>query len=77
MNIEVYWEYIKSAKTDIKKELVKRLEQAIESEIQRERLYDDPRWRKKRLEILKRDMHKCQICGCEAQDVHHIKYLNS
>ena len=43
MNIEVYWEYIKSAKTDIKKELVKRLEQAIESEIQRERLYEAPR----------------------------------
>ena len=56
-DIESCWDYIKSAKTDVKKELVKRLEQAIESEIQRERLYEDPRWRKKRLEILKRDMN--------------------
>ncbi len=76
-DIESCWDYIKSAKTDVKKELVKRLEQAIESEIQRERLYEDPRWRKKRLEILKRDKRKCQICGCDAQDVHHIKYINS
>ena len=76
-DIESCWDYIKPAKTDVKKELVKRLEQAIESEIQRERLYDDPRWRKKRLEILKRDKCKCQICGCDAQDVHHIKYINS
>ena len=76
-DIKSCWEYIKPAKTDVKKELVKRLEQAIESEIQRERLYEDPRWRNKRLEILKRDNCKCQICGCDAQDVHHIKYINS
>ena len=77
MDIDSYWEKIRFAKTEIKKELVKRLEQAIESEIRRERLYEDPRWREKRLEILERDNHKCQICGCDAQDVHHIKYINS
>lgn len=76
-DIESCWEYIKTAKTDVKEELVKRLEQAIKSEIRRERLYQDPRWRKKRSEVLKRDKHKCQICDCEAQDVHHIKYINS
>ena len=72
--VDSYWEKIRFAKTDIKKELVKRLLQAIDSDIQRERLYDDPRWREKRSEILERDNHKCQICGCAAQDVHHIKY---
>lgn len=75
--VDLYWEKIRFAKTDIKKELIKRLEQAIKSDIQRERLYEDPRWRKKRSEILERDNHKCQICGCNAQDVHHIKYNNS
>lgn len=73
-DIESCWECIKTAKTDVKKELVKRLEQAIKSEIQREKLYEDSRWKTKRLEILKRDRHKCQICGCDAQVVHHIKY---
>ncbi len=77
MDIDSYWGKIRFAKTEIKKELVKRLQQAIESEIRRERLYEDPRWREKRLEILERDNHKCQICGCDAQDVHHIKYINS
>ena len=77
MDVDSYWEKIRFAKTEIKKELVKRLLQAIESDIQRERLYEDPRWREKRLEILERDNHKCQICGCDAQDVHHIKYINS
>lgn len=76
-DIKSCWEYIKSAKTEVKKELVKRLEQAIKSETEREELYKDPRWKKKRLEILKRDKYKCQICGCNAQDVHHIKYINS
>ena len=74
MDVESYWKQIKFAKTSTKKELIKLLEQAIKSEIERERLYEDPRWRKKRLEILKRDKRKCQICGCDAQDVHHIKY---
>ena len=74
MDVDSYWKKIRFAKTDIKKELLKRLEQAIKSDIQRERLYEDPRWRKKRSEILERDNHKCQICGCNAQDVHHIKY---
>ena len=77
MDVDSYWKKIRFAKTDIKKELVKRLQQAIESEIRRERLYEDPRWREKRLEILERDNHKCQICDCDAQDVHHIKYINS
>lgn len=77
MDIETYWDYIKYTKTDVKKELVKRLEQAIKSETEHEELYKDTRWKKKRLEILKRDKHKCQICGCDAQDVHHIKYINS
>ena len=77
MDVDSYWGKIRFAKTEIKKELVKRLQQAIESEIRRERLYEDPRWREKRLEILERDNHKCQICGCDAQDVHHIKYINS
>jgi len=74
MDVESYWEQIRFAKTNIKKELVKLLEQAFKSEIERERLYEDPRWKNKRLEILERDNHKCQICGCVAQDVHHIKY---
>lgn len=77
MDIESYWKKIKPAKTDVKKELVKRLEQAIKSETEREELYKDPRWKKKRLEILKRDKHKCLVCGCDAQDVHHIKYIGN
>lgn len=74
MDIESYWKMIRFAKTDVKKELVKRLEQAIKSEICRNKLYEDPRWRNKRSEVLERDNHKCQICGCVAQEVHHIKY---
>lgn len=77
MDIESYWKIIRFAKTDVKKELVKRLEQAIKSEICRNKLYEDPRWRNKRSEVLERDNHKCQICGRIAQEVHHIKYINS
>ena len=78
MDIESYWEYIKSASTPIKRELILRLEHAIKSETeQRKRLYDTPQWKKKRLEILERDKHICQICGCKAQDVHHIKYFSN
>jgi len=36
----------------------------------------DPRWQKKRLEILQRDNWTCQICGCTENtlNVHHEKY---
>jgi hypothetical protein len=40
--------------------------------------YKDPRWQKKRLEILERDNFTCVIC-CEKEKtlhVHHRKYLN-
>jgi hypothetical protein len=39
-------------------------------------LLKDPRWQKKRLEILKRDEWKCQICGNEGDTlhVHHESY---
>lgn len=38
----------------------------------------DPRWQKKRLEILERDNWACQICGDEESTlvVHHFKYSN-
>ena len=39
-------------------------------------LLKDPRWQKKRLEILQRDNFKCMSCG-ETKDtlhVHHIRY---
>lgn len=75
MDVDSYWGKIRFAKTEIKKELVKRLQQAIESEIRRERLYELPPWKKKRAEILERDNHTCQICGRKAEIVHHIKYL--
>ena len=37
----------------------------------------DPRWQKKRLEILQRDNWKCQVCKNEKEqlEVHHIFYL--
>lgn len=36
----------------------------------------DPRWQKKRLEILDRDMFQCRICanGDEELHIHHISY---
>lgn len=38
--------------------------------------YKDPRWQKKRLEILQRDNWKCKICECndETLHVHHNWY---
>ena len=39
-------------------------------------LLKDPRWQKKRLEILNRDEFKCKICGNEKATLHahHINY---
>ena len=36
----------------------------------------DPRWQKRRLEILNRDDFRCQVCGAEDQTlhVHHRRY---
>lgn len=36
----------------------------------------DPRWQKKRLEILSRDKFQCRCCGSESETlmVHHIQY---
>lgn len=36
----------------------------------------DPRWQKKRLEIMERDEFTCQICGCKDKtlNVHHRHY---
>jgi alanyl-tRNA synthetase len=36
----------------------------------------DPRWQKKRLEILQRDNFECQMCGdtISSLNVHHISY---
>jgi len=36
----------------------------------------DIRWKRKRIEILKRDKFTCQICGYmgERVNVHHLKY---
>ena len=37
---------------------------------------EDIRWKRKRIEILKRDKFTCQICGYmgERVNVHHLKY---
>lgn len=37
----------------------------------------DPRWQKKRLEILERDDFSCRSCGSDAKElhVHHLIYL--
>ena len=37
----------------------------------------DPRWQKKRLEILNRDNWTCTICGCTGKTlhVHHKNYI--
>jgi hypothetical protein len=39
--------------------------------------YKDPRWQKKRLEIMKRDEFQCQVCGDKERElnVHHRIYL--
>lgn len=36
----------------------------------------DPRWQRKRLEIMERDRFKCRLCGDESStlNVHHLKY---
>jgi len=36
----------------------------------------DPRWQKKRLQILKRDKFKCTYCGDDKSElqIHHLKY---
>lgn len=38
----------------------------------------DPRWQKKRLQIMNRDKFACKLCGdCETTlNVHHIEYYN-
>jgi 5-methylcytosine-specific restriction endonuclease McrA len=37
---------------------------------------NDPRWKKKRVDILRRDKHSCQMCGYFGPkvNVHHKKY---
>lgn len=45
-------------------------------------LLKDPRWQKKRLEIMDRDGFTCQVCNCGIEDgvplnVHHIAYKNN
>lgn len=37
----------------------------------------DPRWQKKRLEVLQRDDFKCKICfdGTKTLHVHHLEYI--
>lgn len=37
----------------------------------------DPRWQRKRLEVMGRDLFKCRKCGCESKtlSVHHRHYL--
>jgi len=41
-------------------------------------LLKDPRWQKKRLQILQRDKFKCKLCGDEKATlhVHHKEYIN-
>ena len=75
MDVDFYWELIRHAKTSIKKELIRKLEKAIKDEHEREKVYDSPQWKFKRSKILNRDKHVCQICGCRAEIVHHIKYI--
>lgn len=42
-------------------------------------LLKDPRWQKKRLEILQRDEFKCRFCGSsrDTLHVHHLKYAKT
>lgn len=39
--------------------------------------FKDPRWQKKRLEIMERDNFTCQMCGSKVKtlNVHHILYV--
>jgi len=39
----------------------------------------DPRWQRKRLEVMQRDEWRCRICGDDKSplNVHHLKYDNS
>lgn len=38
--------------------------------------YNNPRWQQVRREILERDKHTCQICGCQKRlQVHHLFYV--
>lgn len=39
----------------------------------------DPRWQKKRLEIMQRDKWTCQFCGDKEANlqIHHIRYIRS
>ena len=40
-------------------------------------LLKDPRWKKRRLDILERDGNRCQMCGEKNQlHIHHRTYLN-
>lgn len=41
-------------------------------------LLKDPRWQKKRLEILQRDEWTCKYCKSDTKilHVHHVKYIN-
>lgn len=40
-------------------------------------LLKDPRWQKKRLEIMQRDNFTCQLCGSKSDvlNVHHKHYI--
>lgn len=37
----------------------------------------DPRWQRKRLEIMHRDEFRCRVCGDEAKTlhIHHVRYI--
>jgi len=39
--------------------------------------FKDPRWQKKRLEIMERDQWTCQDCGStdRSLNVHHMRYF--
>jgi hypothetical protein len=43
-----------------------------------QKLLLDPRWQKKRLQILERDEWTCRMCGCTEYTlhIHHEKYAN-
>ena len=40
-------------------------------------LLRDPRWQKRKTEIMQRDNFTCQKCGCKTKtlNVHHLHYL--
>lgn len=39
------------------------------------RLLRDPKWQRRRTQILTRDDFTCTRCGAPASDVHHLRYL--